>query len=81
VAKIPFAYKRASRPFLGKTRCPVYEQDGQAICGFNRQWRFSPPRALDSFRRRAQHRLYTNNPAAGDMMHGRRPTAMPSLPL
>jgi hypothetical protein len=64
-----------------KTRCPVYEQAGQAVCGFNRQRRFSPTRALDSFRRRAQHRLYTNNPWTSGMKHGRRLTAIPPLPI
>jgi hypothetical protein len=53
----------------GLSRCPVYEQAPQAICGFNRQGHFSPPGALDSFPRHAQHCLYTNNPAARDTMH------------
>jgi hypothetical protein len=29
-SKIPFAYKRASRPFRSEMACPVYEQARQA---------------------------------------------------
>jgi hypothetical protein len=40
--------------------CPVYEQAYKAVCGFNRQRRFSAARALDSFPPRAQNHSYTN---------------------
>jgi hypothetical protein len=39
LAKIPFAYKRASLPCRGATVCPVYEQQHEAIeflCGSGR---------------------------------------------
>jgi len=58
--KIPFVYKRASAPFPDEMVCPVYEQAYKATCVFNRQWRFSPFAALDSFPPRAQNHSYTN---------------------
>jgi hypothetical protein len=57
--KIPFAYKRASTPFLDESCCPVYGQRGEAIGVLSRT-------PLDRFSRRAQDCSYTNESAGGE---------------
>jgi hypothetical protein len=64
-ARITFVYKRASRPFRGAARCPLYKQRCEANEFLFGNGDFSLPRALDSFPGRAQDRSYTNNTPGG----------------
>jgi hypothetical protein len=63
--KIPFAYKRASVPFLRQTCCPVYEQRCEATGFLFGKGGFHRERRLTGFRgARKIIRIRTNAPAA-----------------
>jgi hypothetical protein len=64
-ARITFVYKRASRPFRGAARCPLYKQRREANEFLFGKGDFSAPGPLDRFPACAQDRSYTNNMPGG----------------
>jgi hypothetical protein len=65
LSKIPFAYKRASRPFPGEMACPVYEQARQATGLLSGNGVFAFHGRLTGFGcARNIVRIRTNKPAA-----------------
>jgi hypothetical protein len=64
-ARITFVYKRASRPFRGAARCPLYKQRCEANEFLFGNGGFSLPETLDRFPACAQDRSYTNNTPGG----------------
>jgi hypothetical protein len=67
LAKIPFAYKRASAPACGETGCPVYEQLAGQIAVLIGSGAFSVLRRLTGFREAGKIiRIRTNTATARD---------------